>query len=398
MSEYQYYEFRTIDQPLTPEQLKYVRGLSTRAEITPTRFTNTYHYGDFGGRPRRLMEDYYDAHVYVSNFGSLHFMLRLPRNVVPEATLKRYASEEALEWWTTETHTLLDWILNEDGGSGDWMEGEGWLDRLLPIRDELVRGDYRSLYIGWLGSVAGGSYEDDEDEEYDDEYDLDEEEDEETEIRASGRKEPPVPDGLKKLTDAQEALAEFLGVGRDLLAAAAAESVDVSSGDTSQQRTEWVARLPEAEVRALLSRILAGDALQIQTELRSRYYRALGEAAGESTVKSGRRTAAELLALAEQAENARKQQAAQEKERKRQAHLKGLVARLPEMWTSVKRLAEEQKAVSYDKVRDLLVEMRDAYEYADRRAEFDREFAPFLQQYSRSTALVRRLKAVDLIP
>jgi len=39
--------------------------------------------------------------------------------------------------------------------SDDWIEGEGWMGQLLPIRDELARGDYRSLYIGWLSSIAG---------------------------------------------------------------------------------------------------------------------------------------------------------------------------------------------------------------------------------------------------
>ncbi|MCW3051059.1 MAG: uncharacterized protein JWN14_229, partial [Chthonomonadales bacterium] len=162
MSEYQYYEFRAIDQALTPEQMKEVRALSSRAEVTTRSFTNTYNYGDFGGNPRRMMERYYDAYVYVSNFGSLHFMLRLPRNVIADEMLALYSVEDALDWWTTDTHSILDWQLNEDGG-GDWIEGEGWMDRLLPLRDELIRGDYRALYIGWLSSVYQSQEDDEED-------------------------------------------------------------------------------------------------------------------------------------------------------------------------------------------------------------------------------------------
>jgi hypothetical protein len=40
MSEYQYYEFQAIDRPLTERQMDELRKLSTRAEITPTSFTN----------------------------------------------------------------------------------------------------------------------------------------------------------------------------------------------------------------------------------------------------------------------------------------------------------------------------------------------------------------------
>ena len=42
MSEYQYYEFRAIDRRLSGAEMKRLRDLSTRAEITPVSFTNDY--------------------------------------------------------------------------------------------------------------------------------------------------------------------------------------------------------------------------------------------------------------------------------------------------------------------------------------------------------------------
>lgn len=50
MSEYQYYEFQAIHRPLTHSQMREVRNFSTRATITPTRFVNEYHWGDFKGK------------------------------------------------------------------------------------------------------------------------------------------------------------------------------------------------------------------------------------------------------------------------------------------------------------------------------------------------------------
>ena len=40
MSEYQYYEFRTADRPLTKQEMGELRALSTRAKITSTSFVN----------------------------------------------------------------------------------------------------------------------------------------------------------------------------------------------------------------------------------------------------------------------------------------------------------------------------------------------------------------------
>ena len=82
MSEYQYYEFLTIDRTLDQSEMADLRALSSRAEITSTRFTNVYNYGDFKGSPEKLMEKYFDAHVYVANWGTHQLMLRLPRGSV----------------------------------------------------------------------------------------------------------------------------------------------------------------------------------------------------------------------------------------------------------------------------------------------------------------------------
>jgi hypothetical protein len=409
MSEYQYYEFRTLDRPLTPEQMSHLRTLSSRAEITSRSFTNTYNYGDFRGNPRKLMETHFDAHVYVSNFGTLTFMLRLPRTVLPEETLARYAIEDGLTWWTTDEHTIVEWQRNEEPFD-DWMEGGNWMDRLLPLRDELVRGDYRSFYIGWLAAIAQASEDDDEDEAEDeiavweeDEEEVEDGEDPEDdeEVRSAGRREPPVPSGLAALTVAQTALSEFLGVDSDLLTVAAAESPDVAaSADSDAQAVAWVAQLPEKEVRNLLVRVLKGEGMRVETELQSRYFRSRNAADPDSGAKArrGGRTAAQLLALAAEAERERKQQEAAARDRKRHAYLKGLVPRFPELWTTVNALAEEQKAAAYGKACAVLLDLRDAYDHAGRSSEFQAEIAGFIGRNTRRSALIREIRAAQLMP
>jgi hypothetical protein len=74
MSEFQYYEFRAIDRSLAQRETRELRAISTRAEITPTSFVNTYEWGDLKGDPNRFMEKYFDAFVYVANWGTREFM------------------------------------------------------------------------------------------------------------------------------------------------------------------------------------------------------------------------------------------------------------------------------------------------------------------------------------
>ena len=82
MAEYQYYEFLAIDRPLDARQLAELRALSTRARISPSRFVNTYQWGDFRGDPRALMTQYFDAFLYTANWGTRRLMLRLPSRLL----------------------------------------------------------------------------------------------------------------------------------------------------------------------------------------------------------------------------------------------------------------------------------------------------------------------------
>jgi hypothetical protein len=79
MSESQYYEFLALDKALTGSQLEELRQLSTRVEITATRFTNEYHWGDFRGDPEQMMATYFDAFLYIANWGTRRLMFRVPR-------------------------------------------------------------------------------------------------------------------------------------------------------------------------------------------------------------------------------------------------------------------------------------------------------------------------------
>jgi len=197
MSEYQYYEFLAIDRPLTADEMADLRAISTRAHITPVSFVNTYNWGNFKGNPDKLMECYFDAHVYVANWMTAIFMVRLPIEALTQETAEAVAVPYLLDIKPTQAHWIITWCLEESQNYERFgmEDGRGWMARLAPVRDELLRGDLRSLYIGWLPAVAGEMMDDDE-------------------------TEPLVVSGLGSLTAAQQALAEFLEVDPDLLAGA----------------------------------------------------------------------------------------------------------------------------------------------------------------------------------
>jgi hypothetical protein len=197
MSEYQYYEFLAIDRPLTSEEMAALRALSTRAHITPVSFTNEYNWGDFKGNPDKLMQRFFDAHVYVANWMTAIFMVRLPIEALAKETAETMAVRYILDFKATKTHWIVTWRLEESENYDRFgiEDGRGWMARLAPVRDELLRGDIRSLYIGWLAAVTGEMMDDDE-------------------------MEPLAVEGMVSLTAAQQALAEFLDVDKDLLAGA----------------------------------------------------------------------------------------------------------------------------------------------------------------------------------
>ncbi|MEZ4576545.1 MAG: hypothetical protein R2875_00615, partial [Desulfobacterales bacterium] len=156
MSEYQYYEFLAIDRPLSPKQMAELRALSTRAHITPVSFTNEYNWGDFKGNPDKLMQRYFDAHVYVANWMTAVFMVRLPKATLSREMVNAFTVSPFLEFKATKKDWIVTWCLEESEDYDRFGEEDGrsWMARLAPIRDELLRGDFRSLYIGWLPAIS----------------------------------------------------------------------------------------------------------------------------------------------------------------------------------------------------------------------------------------------------
>ena len=114
MSEYQYYEFLALDRPLTEKQRAELRSISTRAEITATRFVNEYQRGDLKGDPRTMVERYFDAFLYLANWGTRQLMFRLPRGVLAAETAGLYCYTDAASVIETKDHLIVSLYADRD--------------------------------------------------------------------------------------------------------------------------------------------------------------------------------------------------------------------------------------------------------------------------------------------
>jgi hypothetical protein len=124
MSEYQYYEFRAIDRPPTAKETGVLRSYSTRARITPTSVVNEYSWGDFKGDADDWMDKYFDAFLYLANWGTHILKLRLPARLLDPAVAKTYCGGEGASVRVNAGKVILSFH-SEDEEGDDWVEGEG---------------------------------------------------------------------------------------------------------------------------------------------------------------------------------------------------------------------------------------------------------------------------------
>jgi hypothetical protein len=379
MSEYQYYEFLALDQPLTDKQMSEVRGFSTRARITPTSFVNEYHWGNFKGNIDSFMTKYYDAFVYFANWGTHDLRFRLPKAGLDVELAKRYCPTRQAHLRLAGDYAVLS--LSSEDESGDWEEDAGWMSSLAPLRADLLGGDFRCLYLGWLNCVGCYEVEDDE-------------------------VEPLVPPWLGELTAPLRALADFLRIDDSLIDAAAEASPPLAAqGDLAEELRTWIEALPSPEKTSLLYRLTQEPPMAVQREI-MRWFRQehhpqppLSEAGG--------RTVGQLLATADRKDQEKRRLAAQKKAREearqreevakaRQSHLDALAKRGTQAWQEVDSLITTRQPKSYDAAVQLMHDLSDLAEREGKAATAIARINDLRCAHSNKPSLLRRLDNAKL--
>ncbi|HEX6522400.1 MAG TPA: hypothetical protein VF070_20690 [Streptosporangiaceae bacterium] len=383
MSEYQYYEFLTLDRPLTADELDEVRALSTRAEITSTSFTNEYHWGDFRGSPAELMRRYYDAHLYLANWGTHRIMLRLPRAVLAPEVAGQYCVDDQVTVSIAGEHVIIDMVSEDE--PDDWEDGATHsLAAIAGVRAELAAGDMRALYLAWLAGWGMNELDEDEDE---DEY-----EDEDEPL------EPAVPAGLGSLTGPQRALADFLRLDADLLYSAASVSAPLTTArDDPGALATCIAGLTAGEKDRLLLLTAQGEGARVRLELLHRLH---GTPEGDHGARSPRTLTQLLNAAAERRQDREERAAAacaaeeayRERERAlaREERLDALARDPEKAWADVSSRIKTRVPSEYDMAVSVLTDLRELARREGQDAEFDRRFSLLRQEHLRKPTLMER--------
>ncbi len=85
------------------------------------------------------MERYFDAFLYLANWGTRRIALRLPVGVLDAKVAAQYCVGQSAHSWATSTHVILD-LSSEDEDGDEWWEEEGRLASIVPARAELAAG------------------------------------------------------------------------------------------------------------------------------------------------------------------------------------------------------------------------------------------------------------------
>jgi hypothetical protein len=369
MSEYQYYEWQTIDRPLTTSERREVDALSSHMDtVTSTQAIVTYSWGDFKHDPAQVLLKFFDAFLYDSNFGSRRVMFRLPKDLVDVDAIRPYC----LEYWITlEEHGkyfVLDISGNDEDGY-EWVETEGTLGQLTSLREQVLQGDCRMLYLMWLKAM---------------ESDPDIAEDEPG---------PPIPAGLKELNAGLQAFAEFFDINPHLIAAAAASSKKAASTPETDLASA-LSKLTRSETDHHLLQILNGEPGAVLM-LKKR----LMELSGKSVAPSSPAilTIGEMIQQAEIIEQEALRKVRQEAERQRIQRLEKLAQQEEAAWAKVEGLLDQKRGSAYDEATRLLAELHELAKLKKWELKYQERFRPICLKYGKSVALMRRFHHAGLL-
>ncbi|MEU0154758.1 hypothetical protein ABZ071_23155, partial [Micromonospora fulviviridis] len=201
------------------------------------------------------------------------------------------------------------------------------------------------------------------------------------------------------------AVAEFLRIDPDLIAAAAAGSTPAASGEpTAAQIRTWVVGLPAWDKDAVLTDLITGSDSHLRNRLLRRYRDAHPADASAPTAV---RTAGQLLTTAADLRAERERRDAEQRERDRvrrersaaaarQRHLDTLAVDQPAAWRRVDELIATKKPREYDTAVQLLVDLRDLDERDGNTSSFRHRLAELRAAHARKPSLLERLNLAGL--
>ncbi len=338
MSEYQYIAFRAIDGPVGERNLAYMQRQSSRAEITPWSFDNEYNFGDFHGDTLEMMRRGYDIHLHYANFGIRRLFIRLPGGLPDRKAAVPYLDSESLAFVKDKeglSGTLTIDPAYEPGDLEEIWDFDDWIDRLIPIRAELLAGDLRPLFIAQLTVLKDVNHDPDE------------------------NIEAVIPFGLGEPTAAQRALAELYEIRASLIAAAAHDVPNAPPPlDPRATYRDWIAEQPQDKKDAWLVELMAEANSTARTKLLTAFRKSRPTPTWQTVSRS--QSLAQLEAEAKQIEGAMAEKRAAVAAQSRARKLAKMAQDPKPFLKKSEELVEERSSQSYERIGSLLAELREA--------------------------------------
>lgn len=165
MSEYQYHEWQALERPLSASEQKAVSGLSSHINVTSCQAIVSHEWGSFKQKPLEVLAKYFDAYLYTANWGTRRLAFRFPSGLLDTVAIEGYCDEEHVDLETTGEVQVLKFEVNREEDFSEEIDERGLLSVLGRLRDDLLHGDYRVLYLAWLKAreLDSGYYQEDED-------------------------------------------------------------------------------------------------------------------------------------------------------------------------------------------------------------------------------------------
>lgn len=355
MSEYQYYELVAVDRQLSKDEMGYLRGISSRAQISSNRFCNTYNYGDLKADPRQLLSRFFDAYVYVSNFGCKIFAIKVPRNLVDASLLLRYLVNDTCNYTGVTDHWIIEFAYeNEDDYDDEWDEGDGWMSSLLNIRSELMHGDNRSLYLAWLSQL---------------------------DWLEPDALSPAIPPGLDDLSASQSALRDFLKLDAQRVLASAQIKPDYANTQSEELIHRYVMQLSETTARNQLRALLLDETGTVRRE-----QFAILVSQAQEVPRSSSVTVGHLLASARELRKKAHEKAEEQKLRQQQEKAESVAANEGAYWRRVEELFEKRGASAvYSELSAKLGDLQLMAKMLNRQTAYDQKLTGLKQRYAKKT-------------
>lgn len=359
MSEYQYIQFRAVDRSLTDKELAYAEKQSTRAEISRREFTNQYNYSSFRGNVSGLLRRGYDVFLEYTNYGNRTLKLRLPFGLPFDRKLTKQFLDKHLLRWEPDSKGkagILSMQPYLEMPDQIW-EFDRYMEQAIALRNLLITGDLRALYLCWLFVAA------DENNGWDEAI------------------EPPIPLGLEQIENDFAELFLFFDLDPLVVRAAAAENLatgtkaskalpDVAKLPNLKDRiATWTKSLSATDARNVVSRFLSEDESSVKAELLAELP-STNDAVSWQTVEMNRNfkklvEAADLLREKQNDKDEKKAAAkvkrAEAKKKKEREKRMAKMIRNPQKWLEESEsLVEARGTQNYEQAAEILAELQEA--------------------------------------